>query len=177
MEVALTALMMLDIVGASRAFALISNAIASLPFSKSMNRTLTQIWSFTALALVLIHLMISTLHGQAHQAAMVALNTFGYVYVLVVITLAPLVAAALLFTRKQRIGALLLALSMFGSFVFGFWYHFLSSTNDNVREVHGPSHSKFLWTAIALAVIELAGALVGFRIYRAIVKSEVDGRP
>ena len=141
-----------------------------------MNRTLTQTSSFTALALVLIHLIVSTIHGLIHQAAMVTLNTFGYVYVVVVITLAPLVAAALLFTRKQRIGAPLLALSMFGSFAFGFWYHFLSSTNDNVREVHGPSHSMFLWTAIALAAIELAGALVGFQIYRAIVKSEADGR-
>lgn len=132
-----------------------------------MNRTLTQTSSFTALALVLIHLIVSTIHGLIHQAAMVTLNTFGYVYVVVVITLAPLVAAALMFTRKRTIGALLLALSMFGSFVFGFWYHFLSSTNDNVAQVHGYWHSTFLWTAIALAVTELAGTLMGWWIYRA----------
>jgi hypothetical protein len=59
-----------------------------------------------------------------------------------------------------------LALSMFGSFIFGFWYHFLSATNDNVTEVHGPWHFTFLWTAIALAVIELAGAFLGLRMYR-----------
>jgi hypothetical protein len=76
-----------------------------------------------------------------------------------------LVAAGFLFTRKQKTGALLLALSMFGSFIFGFWYHFLSQTNDNVTQVHGPWHSTFHWTAIALAVIELAGALVGFRMF------------
>jgi len=74
---------------------------------------------------------------------MVALTTFGYVYVVVVITLLPWVAAALLFTRKKKMGALLLALSMFGSFVFGFWYHFLSNTGDNVTQVHGPWHSTF----------------------------------
>jgi glucose dehydrogenase len=105
-------------------------------------------------------------HGTAHQGAMVALSVFGNVYVIVVITLAPLVAAALLFTRKQKSGALLLALSMFGSFVFGFWYHFLSSTNDNVTQVHGPWHTRFLWTAIALAAIELAGTGVGVRMYQ-----------
>ena len=121
----------------------------------------------TALALILIHLVVSTLHGWAHQAAIVKLNTFGYIYVLIVITLGPLVAAVFLFTRKQKAGALLLALSMLGSFIFGVWYHFLSNTSDNVMQVHGPWHSTFLWTAIALAVIELAGTVVGFRMFRA----------
>ena len=113
------------------------------------------------LGLVVAHLGISTIHGLAHQGAMVGLTTFGSVYVLVVITLAPLVAGALLFTRWARIGALLLALSMLGSIVFGGWYHFLSATNDNVVEVHGPWRSIFLWTAIALAVIEFLGMITG----------------
>jgi hypothetical protein len=122
---------------------------------------------FAALVLILIHLVVSTLHGWAHQAAMVKLNTFGYVYVAIVITLAPLVAAVFLLARKQKTGALLLVLSMFGSLVFGVWYHFLSNTSDNVMQVHGPWHSTFLLTAIALAVVELAGTVVGFRMFRA----------
>ena len=129
----------------------------------------SQIRPFTALALVLIHLIISTLHGWVHQAAMVTLTTVGYVYVIIVITLTPLLAAALLFTRKKKIGALLLALSMFGSLIFGFWYHFLSHTSDNITQVNGPWHSTFLWTAIALAVIELSGMIVGFRLFRATI--------
>ena len=131
-----------------------------------MNQTMPRSRRFVAIALVLIHLAVSTGHGWAHQAAMVTLNTFGFVYVVVVITLAPLVAAALLFTRKQKIGALLLALSMFGSFIFGFWYHFLSHTNDNVTQVQGPWHTTFLWTAIALAVIEMVGTVIGFRLFQ-----------
>ena len=102
---------------------------------------------------------------------MVTLTTFGNIYVGIVITLMPVVAAVFLFTRKQRIGSLLLALSMLGSFVFGFWYHFLSNTNDNVTQVRGPWHSTFLWTAIALAIIELAGAIVGFWMLRAVSRS------
>ena len=102
---------------------------------------------------------------------MVMLTTFGYIYVAVVITLEPLVAAVLLFTRKRKIGALLLALSMSGSFIFGFWYHFLSATNDNVAHVSGPWHSAFLWTAIALALIELASTVVGFRLFQTASKS------
>jgi len=132
-----------------------------------MNQLSSQRRPFGALALILIHLVVSTLHGWTHQASLVRLTAFGYVYVGVVITLMPLVAAAFLFSRKRKIGALLLAFSMLGSFIFGFWYHFLSRTNDHVTQVHGPWHSTFLWTAIALAVIELAGALVGFRMFRA----------
>jgi len=138
-----------------------------------MTQATSQTRPFAALALVLIHLVVSTLHGLAHQAAMVELNTFGYVYVTIVITLGPLVAAGFMVARKQKIGALLLVLTMFGSFIFGVWYHFLSNTSDNVTQVHGPWHSKFLWTAIALAVIELAGAAVGFRMWRA--RSERSG--
>lgn len=139
-----------------------------------MNQTTPNPRPFGALALVLSHLVISTAHGWAHQGAMVALTTFGYVYVVVIITLMPWLAAALLFTRKKKMGALLLALSMFGSFVFGFWYHFLSNTGDNVTQVHGPWHSTFLWTAIVLAVIELGGTIVGLRLFRAISRSHVE---
>ena len=96
---------------------------------------------------------------------MVTLTTFGYIYVGVIITLMPLIAAGFLFTRQKKIGALLFALSMLASFIFGFWYHFLSQTNDNVTQVHGPWHSTFLWTAIALAIIELAGTVVGLRMF------------
>jgi hypothetical protein len=137
-----------------------------------MNQISSRRLPFAALVLILIHLVVSILHGWAHQAAMVTLNTFGNVYVGIVITLMPVVAAAFLFSRKKKIGSLLLALSMLGSFVFGFWYHFLSQTNDNVAQVHGPWHSTFLWTATALAVIELAGAVVGFRLFRATSRSQ-----
>ncbi len=123
------------------------------------------------LGIVLAHLGISVFHGVAHQGAMVTLTTFGSVYVLVVITLAPLVAGGLLFTRWARIGALLLSLSMLGSLAFGGWYHFLSATNDHVSQVHGPWRSTFIWTAIVLAVSELAGVMIGISAFRAIQES------
>ena len=119
-----------------------------------------------ALALVLIHLVISIVHGRAHQGAMVHLTLFGYVYVVTVITVAPLVAAALLFTRRRPVGGLLLTLSMAGSFAFGVWYHFLSTGTDNVAEVHGVWRSTFLWTALALAALELLGFIIGLLVYR-----------
>lgn len=137
-----------------------------------MDQTQPQPRPFAPLALILIHLIVSTGHGWAHQAAMVTLDTFGYVYVVSVITLAPLVSAVFLLIRKFKIGALLLGVSMFGSFSFGFWYHFLSETGDNVSQVHGPWHNVFLWTAIALALIELAGTIVGIQLFRATSKTQ-----
>ena len=130
----------------------------------SANRTIR----LAATALVLTHLVISTIHGLAHQGAMVKLSQFGYVYVAVVITVSPIVAGALFFSRRQRIAASLLTLSMSGSFGFGVWYHFLTSGADNVSEVQGPWHSTFLWTAVALAIVEFAGVFIGLWMYREI---------
>ena len=97
---------------------------------------------------------------------MVELSSFGNAYVIIVITVAPLLAAVLLFTPKREFGSLLLAGSMFGSFIFGFWYHFLSTTSDNIAEVKGSWHSTFVWTAVLLAMIESSGTLAGIMAYR-----------
>src|SRR2546423_14656588 len=93
---------------------------------------------FLGVALILVHLAISTFHGQAHQAAMVALTPFGYVYVLLVITAAPLVAGGLLLSRWAKMGGLLLALPKLGSLGSGGWYHFLQPPNVMVPEINGP---------------------------------------
>lgn len=122
----------------------------------------------TSAALILVHLVISLIHGYAHVQAQVMLSTFGQTYVLVVILLAPLLACALLYTRQQRTGALLTALSLAGSFVFGLIYHFLLPGNDNVAEVHGEWHMVFMWTAVLLAILELAGTIVGFWLYNSL---------
>ena len=114
-----------------------------------------------AACLILLHLAVSFVHGLAHNKAAVTLTNFGSAYVLIVITLAPLVAGLLLWTHWRKFGGLLLAASMLGSFVFGAWYHFLATGNDNIAQVHGAWHSTFAWTAVALAALELTGAIVG----------------
>ena len=130
----------------------------------------TRIKSFAA-ALVLTHLVVANIHGWAHQGAMVSLTRLGYAYVALVVTLAPIVAAALLFTRWLKFAASLLTLSMLGSFAFGVWNHFLVSGTDNVTAVTGPWHSAFLWTAFALAVLEFLGVIVGSWIYLTVNKA------
>jgi hypothetical protein len=132
---------------------------------------------FLSFGLILAHLAISTIHGLAHQGTLVTLTTFGSIYVLVVVMVAPLVAGGLLTTRWARIGALLLVLSMSGSFVFGGWYHFLSATNDHVSQVHGPWRSTFIGTAIVLAVSELVGVIIGISAFRANAKFDSITKP
>src|SRR4030095_14427979 len=116
---------------------------------------------FLARGVVIAHLAVSSIHGFAHQRAGVTLDVVDSAYVAVVITLAPLVAAALLFTSLARAGAWALTLAMLGAFVFGLFKHFLLPGTDNVVEVHGAWHSLFLWSAVGVAVVAIAGGTIG----------------
>jgi len=122
-------------------------------------------------AIILVHLIVSLIHGYAHTQALVTLSAVGQIYVLVVIFLAPLLGFALLYSRRLKTGALLAGLSLAGSFVFGLIYHFLLPGNDNVTAVHGEWHMMFLWTAVLLAVLELVGTLTAFWLYNSLSAS------
>lgn len=111
---------------------------------------------------VLVHLVVSILHGMAHSDLHIGLNSLQKLFVLIVITVCPLVAMVLLWTSRRRAGALLLALSMFGALLFGAVNHFLISGPDHVAEVaQGASGSLFQITAVLLAITEAAGAWLG----------------
>jgi len=126
----------------------------------------TQRLRLIALFVVIVHFGVSLIHGFAHQGAGVALDVFDSAYVVIIITLAPLVAAALLFTRLNRLGAWLLTLSMFGALAFGLFKHFILPGIDNVTQVHGAWHSLFLQSAVGIAVVELAGWIAGVWLVR-----------
>jgi hypothetical protein len=81
----------------------------------------------------------------------------------------PWVAAALLFTRKKKMGALVARPFDVWAFHLRLLVSLSLAYGDNVTQVHGPWHSTFLWTAIVLGVIELAGAWMGFSLFRASV--------
>ena len=130
-----------------------------------------QVTKVVATAVVLSHLMISAVHGLSHRGAGVTLTFFGYVYVGIVVFSAPLAACVLLYGCHERMGALLLTVSMLGSFGFGVLYHFVLPGTDNVREVPaGLWHLPFFWSAIILAITEVISAGVGLWIYSMIGK-------
>lgn len=93
----------------------------------------------------------------------IGLSTLQKLFVLIVINVCPLVAMALLWTRRQRAGLALLSVSMGASLLFGVWNHFIVSGPDHVAEVTpGAMGHLFQFTAALLALTEGAGAWLGF---------------
>jgi hypothetical protein len=114
--------------------------------------------------IVVAHLFVNVMHGLAHSELRVGLPPSGSVFVIVVVLILPLIAMALVWTTKKRIGLILLSLSMFGSLLFGFYHHFLVASPDQVRlQPASPWGIIFVLTAYGLLATEAIGAYVGVR--------------
>ena len=83
--------------------------------------------------LVLVHLLITAVHGAAHRELQVGLTPSGSAFVAVVIVIAPLVAMWLVWGPRWRFGLGLVAASMFASLLFGFYHHFLVEGADHAH--------------------------------------------
>ena len=113
-------------------------------------------------AIVLAHLLVNIVHGLAHRKLSVGLPPTGSVFVIAVVLILPLIAMALLWTAKKRLGLIILSLSMFGSLLFGFYYHFWAVGPDAVHtQPATPWGTAFRLTAYLLLITELIGAYVG----------------
>jgi hypothetical protein len=123
------------------------------------------IWLVTIV--VLAHLAVSLLHGRAHRELGVGLTSFQNVYVITVILLAPLVALILSWTRYARAGLLLLFVSMLGSLVFGFCYHYVIVSSDHVAHLPpGDARGAFRMTALLLLITEALGVIAALLALR-----------
>lgn len=121
---------------------------------------------------VLAHLLVSLVHGYAHTELGVGLSTWQNWYVLIVITVAPLVALTLVWTRHRRLGFILLTASMAGSLIFGAYYHFVLVSPDHVSHLPpGDAQGLFKLTAVLLVVTEFFGFIVGLLGLRLVAKS------
>ena len=110
---------------------------------------------------VLAHLVVNLLHGNAHTSLGVGLSSWQYIYVYSVILLAPLLALALSFTRYARAALWLLLLSMLGSLIFGFLYHYVIISPDHVAHLPaGDARRMFRVTALLLLITEALGVVV-----------------
>ena len=113
------------------------------------------------LSIVAFHFLISLVHGVAHSRLQIDMNLWQSVYILLVITLLPLVSGVLIW-RRGRGGFLLLAGAMMGSLVFGVYYHFIAVGADNVATLGlHPWAAPFQLTAALLAILESVGVLTG----------------
>jgi hypothetical protein len=111
-------------------------------------------------AVVLVHLAVSVVHGAAHSRAQVTLDAAGTAYVYVVILAGPLAGLAIA-ARRPRLGAAIVALTMAGSLVFGVVNHFIIQGTDHVAHVAAAWRPMFASTAALLALIEAGGTAIG----------------
>ena len=111
---------------------------------------------------VLAHLVVSIIHGRAHEGLAVGLSSWQNMYVLIVIVIAPLIAMLLIWTRLARAGLVLLVISMAGSLIFGVIYHYVVISPDHVSHLPpGDAQGLFRTTALLLVLTELLGVVVG----------------
>ena len=116
------------------------------------------------------------MHGVAHAGQRVMLMPhWHWGYIIGVIFLAPILAAALLRIRYVRAGAWLLVLSTAGSFVFGVVHHFLVPGPDNALALPaGDWKLAFVVSAVLVALASGFGFLIGVRALREL-SSTTDG--
>jgi hypothetical protein len=114
--------------------------------------------------LVAIHLAVAVWHGNAHTALAIALPPEKNAFLFIVILIAPLVAASLMWTRYLLVGLWMIVLSMLGALLFGVYHHYLMVSPDNIGHLptgSADAQSSFIASAAALALLELASALYG----------------
>ena len=104
-------------------------------------------------AIVLVHLVISVVHGSAHTGAQVALSPAQNLFVFIVILAGPLVGAVLLWPAA-RLGSWVIMVTMGASVVFGAVNHFVLASPDHVAHVSAEWRPLFATTAVLLAVTE-----------------------
>lgn len=117
-------------------------------------------------SIVVAHLLVNIVHGLAHRELHVGLAQLGSIFVVVVVLIFPLLAMGMLWTTEKRLALVLLSASMFGSFVFGLYHHFLITSPDHVHSrPPSPWGLAFVLTAYGLLITEAMGTYVGIHFF------------
>lgn len=118
-----------------------------------------------ALLIVVAHAIVVALHSAAHQILGVEASQAQLLFIVAVIIILPPLAGVIIWKGIKGAGAVLLACSMAGSFVFGVYNHFVAHSPDHVSEVSAMSPASwaviFQITAVLLAVTEALGVYAG----------------
>jgi hypothetical protein len=114
--------------------------------------------------LVAVHLAASLWHGSLHSQLSINLSPGQTLFVLVVILIAPIVGAGLVWTRYVSGGLWVFFLAMLGAFLFGAYHHYVMVSPDNINFLPGTnpeSNYQFTISAGAIALLELVSAFYG----------------
>lgn len=121
----------------------------------------------TCLWVVAVHAIVAIIHSQAHQQVGVALTNLQSTFAVVVIVVAPAVAAAIIWRGYPRMGSTMLVLSLLASLIFGVVNHFMIDSPDQLAHIATDGWGKiFTVSAYALAITELIGVLAGMALFR-----------
>ena len=113
-------------------------------------------------AIVVVHLAISIVHGQAHTGADVPLSSAAGAFVYIIILAGPILGLAVSYWRPH-LGAWIVALSMSGALIFGLINHFIIAGPDHVAHVAAEWRTLFGVTAALLVASEAAGVAIAIR--------------
>ena len=126
-----------------------------------------------SLWIVALHALALVVHSQSHQAIPVPLSALQNAFAVLVIVVAPLLAAALIWRGSPRFGGTLLGAAMFGAFLFGFINHYVLESSDNVAQIPATDWgSAFTWSAHALALLELGGVAAALWLLRSSARTQ-----
>jgi hypothetical protein len=113
-------------------------------------------------AVVVLHLLVSLMHGSAHGTAGVGLNGPSLAFVLIIIIIAgPLFGLAWMW-KNSVAGARIIGVTMAASLLFGLVSHFIIGGPDRVDHVVAHARTLFEVTALMLVLSEVAGSVLGF---------------
>ena len=130
------------------------------------------LWKWMA-ASVLVHLLVSMIHGAAHTGASVPMSQAANLFVFVVILAGPLIGLVISVWAK-RLGGVVVALTMAASLIFGVVNHFIIDSPDHVSHIAAPWSRLFAITAVLLAITELLGTAVALRLVRSLRPALTD---
>lgn len=116
-------------------------------------------------AAVLVHLLVSMIHGAAHAGASVPLSPGANLFVIFVILAGPLIGLALSWWAEQY-GSMVVALTMAASLVFGVVNHFFIDSPDHISHIATPWSRLFVTTAVLLTITELLGLGIALSLVR-----------
>ncbi len=119
------------------------------------------------LTIAVLHLIVQVIHGYSHVAADVQNTPLQLVFILLFITIAPLVAVYIVWKGNIRKGAGLFTLSMVAAFLFGYFLHFVIDSPDLHSNVIGEHKSVFFHSALNLALFEFVGFVFGTYVFLA----------
>ncbi len=116
----------------------------------------------SATLILAAHAVVAVVHDLAHRDLGIELTEAQTTYINLVIVAAPVVAVILVWTRLKWAGAILFAVAMAGSLLFGVYYHYVLVSPDHVSHLpDGDLQSAFRITASLLALLEALGVAVG----------------